>query len=121
MKNAVPSIFTWSDQNDEVSQRSVKARIRGDKTTKSFASPLDMETESASGTFEAMTASKNKSQEADLDNKAQDRDLVAEICDLRQRLSFSKFGSERFASSDYDIFFYTRFQLQCFDCILELC
>ena len=110
MKNAVPSIFTWSDQNDEVSQRSVKARIRGDKTTKSFAGPLDMETENASGTFEAMTVSKNNPQEADLDGKVQDRDLVAEICDLRQRLSLSKFGLERFASSDDDIFFYTVFQ-----------
>ena len=110
MKNAVPSIFTWSDQNDEVSQRSVRARIRGDKTTKSFASPLDTETESASGTFEAMSVSKNNPQEADLDGKAQDRDLVAEICDLRQRLSLSKFGLELFASRDDDIFFYTGFQ-----------
>ncbi|KAK2557025.1 hypothetical protein P5673_020874, partial [Acropora cervicornis] len=39
-----------TDQNDEVSQRSVRARIRGDKTTKSFAGPLDKETESASDT-----------------------------------------------------------------------
>ena len=46
VKNAVPSIFTWSDHNDEVSQRSVRAKIRGDKTTTSFAGPLDMETES---------------------------------------------------------------------------
>ncbi|XP_068761975.1 uncharacterized protein [Montipora capricornis] len=69
-----------------------------------------METESTTGTFEAMTASKNNPQEADLDCKPQDRDLVAEICDLRQRLSLSKFGLERFASSDDDIFFYTGFQ-----------
>ena len=69
VKNAVPSSFTWSDHNDEVSQRSVRARIRGDKTTKSFASPLDMETESTTGAFEAMTASKNNPQEADLDGK----------------------------------------------------
>lgn len=34
VKNAVPSIFTWSDRNDEVRQRSERARIRGDKTTK---------------------------------------------------------------------------------------
>ena len=74
---AVPSILTWSDQNDEVSQRSVRARIHGNKTTKSFAGHLNMETNSASGTFEAMTASKNNPQEADLDGKAQDRDLVA--------------------------------------------
>ena len=33
-KNAVPSIFTSSDRNDEVRQRSERARIRGDKTTK---------------------------------------------------------------------------------------
>ena len=46
----------------------------------------------------------------DLDSKAQDRDLVAEIGDLRQRLSLSKFGLERFASSDDNIFFYTEFQ-----------
>ena len=82
-----------------------------------------METESASSTFEAMTAPKNNPQEADLDGKAQDRDLVAEICDLRQRLSLSKFGLELFASSVDDIYFYTVFQslIQCFDCILELC
>ena len=110
VKNAALSIFTWSDQNEEVSQRSVRARIRGDKTTKSFAGPLDMETESASGTFEAMIASKNNPQEADLDGKAQDRDLVVEICDLRQRLSLSKFGLERFTYCDDDIFFYTGFQ-----------
>ena len=110
VKNAVPSIFTWSDRNDEVSQRSERARIRGDKTTKPFAGPLDMEIESTTGTFEAMTSSKDNPQEADLDSKAQERDLVAEICDLRQRLSLSKFGLERFASSDDDIFFYTGFQ-----------
>ena len=109
-KNAIVSIFTWSDQNKEVSQRSVRARIRMDKTTKSFAGPLDMETERASGTFEAMIASKNNPQEADLDDKAQDRDLVVKICDLRQRLSLSKFGLERFTCSDDDIFFYTGFQ-----------
>ena len=45
-----------------------------------------------------------------MDGKAQGRDLIAEICDLRQSLSLSKFGSERFASSDDDIFFYTGFQ-----------
>ena len=83
LKNAVPSIFTWSDHNNEVSQRSVRARIRGDKTTKSFAGPLDMETESTAATFEAMTASKNNPQEDNLDSKAQDRDLVAEIWDLK--------------------------------------
>ena len=106
VKNAIPSIFTWSDRNDEVrSQRSERARIRGDKTTKPFAGSLDMETESTTGTFEAITES-NK----DWDGKAQERDLVAEICDLRQRRSLSKFGLERFACSDDDIFFYTGFQ-----------
>ena len=110
VKNAVPSIFTWSDHNDEVSQRCERARLRGDKTSMPFAGPLDMEIESTTGTFEAMTASKNNPQKADLDGKPQDRDLVAEICDLRQRLSLSKIGLERFASSDDDIFFYTGFQ-----------
>ena len=62
VKNAVPSSFTWSDHNDEVSQRSVRA-------TKSFARPLDMETESTTGTFEAMTASRNSPQKVDLDGK----------------------------------------------------
>ena len=62
------------------------------------------------GTFQATPAStKYNPQEADLDGKTQDRDLVAEICDLRPRLSLSKFGLERFASSDDDIF-YTGFQ-----------
>ena len=54
----------------------MRARIRGDKTTKSFAGPLDLETESTTSTFEAMIAStKNNPQEADLDGKEQDRDL----------------------------------------------
>ena len=79
-----------------------------------------METESTLATFEAMTASKNNPQEEDLDGKVQDRDLVAEICDLKQRLSLSKFGLERFASSDDDIFFDRISELRCFDCILEL-
>ena len=35
---------------------------------------------------------------------------VAEICALKQRLSLSKVGLERFASSDDDIFLYTGFQ-----------
>ena len=110
VKNVVLSILTWSDDNDEGSQRSVRARIRRDKRTKSFAGPLDMETESTTATFEAMTTSKNNPQEENLDSKAQDRDFVTEICDLKQRLSLSKFGLERFASSDDDIFFYTGFQ-----------
>ena len=105
VKNAIPSIFTWSDCNDDVSQRSERARIGSDKTTKPFASSLGMETKSTTGTFEAITQSNT-----DWDGKAQERDLVAEICDLRQRLSLSKFGLERFASSDDDIFFYTGFQ-----------
>ena len=109
VKNAVPSIFTWSYHNNEVSQTAERARLRGDKTTMPFAGPLDMEIESTTSTFEAMTASKNTPQKADLDGKPQDRDLVAEICDLRQRLSLSKFGLERFASSD-DYIFYTGFQ-----------
>ena len=49
----------------------MRARIRGNKSSKSFAGPLDTETDSASGTFEAMTASKNNPQEADLDGQAQ--------------------------------------------------
>ena len=69
-----------------------------------------METESTTATFEAMTESKNNPQEENLDSKAQDRDLVAEICDLKRRLSLSKFGLERFACSDDDIFFYKGFQ-----------
>lgn len=36
VKNAVLSIFTWTDRNDEVRQSSEIARIRGDKTTKPF-------------------------------------------------------------------------------------
>ena len=69
-----------------------------------------METESTIATFKAMTASKHNPQEENLDSKAQDRDLVAEICDLKQRLSLSKFGLEWFASSNDGIFFYTGFQ-----------
>ena len=72
VKNAVPSIFTWSDRNDEVSQKSERARIRGDKTSKPFTGPLDMETESTTGTFEAMTASRYNPREADLDGKVQE-------------------------------------------------
>jgi len=109
VKNVVPSIFTWSDRNVDASQRSGRARIRWEKATKPFASPLDMETDSTTDTFEAMTASKNNPQEADLDGQAQERDLVAQICDLKQRLFVSKYGLERFASSDDDIF-YTGFQ-----------
>ena len=121
VKNAFPSIFTWSDGNDEMIQRSERARICGDKTTKPFAFPLDMETETMTGTYEAMTVSKNGPQEADLEGKAQEGDLFAEICDLRQRLPLSKFGLERFVSSDDDISFLHRIsELQCFDCILKL-
>ena len=36
VRNVVPSIVTWSDGNDEVRQRSERARIRGDKMTKPF-------------------------------------------------------------------------------------
>lgn len=35
-KNAVPSIFTWSDPNDEVRQRSERVRISWDETIKPF-------------------------------------------------------------------------------------
>jgi len=76
VKNAVPSIFTWSYCDNEASQRSERARIRRNKASKPFASPLYMETKSTSGKFEAMTTSKNNPQETDLDSKTQERELL---------------------------------------------
>ena len=40
----------------------------------------------------------------------EERDLVAENYELKQKLFFSKFGLERFGSNDDDIFFYTGFR-----------
>jgi len=38
------------------------------------------------------------------------RERLAEICELMEKLSLSKFSLERFSSNDDDIFFYTGFQ-----------
>ena len=60
VKNVVPYIFTWLDYNAKVSQRSERARIRGDKSTKSFAGPLDIAIARTTATFEALTRRRPK-------------------------------------------------------------
>jgi len=54
--------------------------------------------------------SENTRREKELEDKPQERDLLAEICELTEKLSLSKFSLERFSSNDDDIFFYTGFQ-----------
>ena len=52
----------------------------------------------------------NTRKEKESEDKPQERDLLAENCELTEKVFLSKFALERFSSNDDDIFFYTEFQ-----------
>ena len=108
--NAVPSIFPWSVPNDEVSERSERAKSR-EKRIQPTAGPSES-MENKHHLCEALDISEKETQDEDFDQKplTKEEDLVAENYDLKQKLFLSKFGLERFGSNDDDIFFYTGFQ-----------
>ena len=111
VKNAVPSVFSWSTNCKESSERTLRAKAREDSADRPFL--VSSETKSTSRLSEAVDTCKNgKPKEEDSEDKplAPERDLVAENFELRQKLSLCKFGLERFGSSNDDIFFYTGFE-----------
>jgi len=107
VRNAVPSIFPWTVDHDKGSERSERANVRdGKKRRISVAGPLEMK-----HLLDVVNyTSENTRREKESEDKLQERDLLAEICELTEKLSLSKFSLERFSSNDDDIFFYTGFQ-----------
>ena len=111
VKNAVPSVFPWSTNCKESSERTLRAKAREDSAVRPFV--VSSETKSTSRSSTAVDTCKNgKPKEEDSEDKplAPERDLVAENFELRQKLCLCKFGLERFGSNDDDIFFYTGFE-----------
>ena len=111
VKNAVPSIFPWSVGNDEASERSERAKSRECQRIKLSAIP-SKSMENKHHSYDAPDIYAKETQDKDSGEKPfeEERDLVAENYDLKQKLFLSKFGLERFGSNDDDIFFYTGFQ-----------
>ena len=111
VKNAVPSIFPWSVGNDEASERSERAKSRECQRIKLSAIP-SKSMENKHHPYDAPDISAKDTQDEDSGEKPfdEERDLVAENYELKQKLFLSKFGLERFGSNDDDIFFYTGFQ-----------
>lgn len=71
---------------------------------------------------DAVNTSENAGSEKESEDKPQERDLLAEICEVKEKLSLSKFALERFSSNDDDIFFLHRISvLQSLHRIRELC
>ena len=62
--------------------------------------------------YDAPDISAKETQDKDSGEKPfeEERDLVAENYELKQKLFLSQFGLERFGSNDNDIVFYTGFQ-----------
>ena len=124
VKNAVPSIFPWSVGNDEASERSERDKSRECQRINVSAIP-SKSIENKHHSYDAPDISAKETQEEDTGEKPfeEERDLVAENYDLKQKLFLSKFGLERFGSNEDDIFFYTGFQshrVASFVGILEL-
>ena len=88
-------------------ERSKRANVRdGKKRRLSVAGPLEMKYLPDVVNY----TSENTRREKESEDKPQERDLLAEICELTEKFSFSKFSVERFSSNDDDTFFYTGFQ-----------
>ena len=107
MKNAVPSVFPWSTNCKESSERTLRAKAREDSAVRPFV--VSSEIKSTSRSSEAVDRSETGKPKDDLGGKplVPERDLVAENSELRQKLYLCKFGLERFGSNDDDIFFFT--------------
>lgn len=108
VKNAIPSVFPWSVDEHKDNERSKRAKDReGKKLQQSVAKYA----KTVNRSCQLLSATENTPDlEKKSNEKPQNNDLVAEICDLRARVALSRFGLERFKSSDEDIFFYTGFQ-----------
>ena len=100
IKNAVPSIFPWTEDYDKGirTERSERANVRDSKKLQLSVAP-------GVATDSVNTAEKEEAKPQEIE----ERDLVAEICELTQKVFLLKFGLERFSSNDDDIFFYTGF------------
>ena len=99
-KNTVPSIFPWTEDYDKGirSERSERANVRDSKKLQLSVAP-------GLATDAVNTAEKEEAKPQEIE----ERDFVAEICELTQKVFLFKFGLERFSSNDDDIFFYTGF------------
>ena len=104
-ENAVPSVFPWSTNCKESSERTLRAKAREDSAVRPFV--VSSEIKSTSRSSEAVDTSETGKPKDDLGGKplVPERDLVAENSELTQKLYLCKFGLERFGSNDDDIFF----------------
>ena len=87
VKNAVPSIFPWSVGNDEASERSERAKSRECQRIKLSAIP-SKSMENKHHSYDAPDISAKETQDEDSGEKPfeEERDLVAENYDLKQKL-----------------------------------
>ena len=87
VKNAVPSIFPWSVGNDEASERSERDKSRKCQRIKLSAIP-SKSIENKHHSYDAPDISAKETQEEDSGEKPfeEERDLVAENYDLKQKL-----------------------------------
>ena len=118
VKNAVPSIFPWSVGNDETSERSERDKSRKCQRIKLSAIP-SKSIENKHHSYDAPDISAKETQEEDSGEKPfeEERDLVAQNYDLKQKLFLSKFGLDRMMMT----YFSTRdFRITELCCILEL-
>ena len=113
VKNAVPSIFPWSVGNGEVSERSERAKSRECQRIQLSATPSKSMENKHHSFYDAPDISAKETRGEDSDEKPfeEERDLVAENYDLKQKLFLSKLqlawrGLDRMMMT----FFYTGFQ-----------
>ena len=105
-------LFLQSVGNDEASERPERDRSRKCQRIKLSAIP-SRSIENKHHSCDAPDISAKETQEEDTGEKPfeEERDLVAENYDLKQKLFLSKFGLERFGSNEDDIFFTRDFRV----------
>ena len=103
VKDAVPSVFPWSLSVDRDKERESSERAKvceGKRLLQSVAGPLA----EIKYTRKSVNDAENSHPGKESEDKPQEKDLGAEISDLRQKLFLSSFGLEQFKSNHDDIF-----------------
>ena len=101
VRDAILSVFPWSlsVDRDKESERSERAKVReGKRLLQSVAGP----SAEIKYTCKSVNDAENSHPGKESEDKPQEKDLGAEISDLRQKLFLSRFGLERFKSNNDD-------------------